>query len=327
MAKISPDHHLRVLLDAGQSLSLQQIQTTLNVGERQARRLIGQLQQDGLPILERRNGRHKLFYLPDERQQVLVPELRFDAAELRALAIAAKASQSVLNGTPHMVALNRAFEKLLEKARPVTYVFDVDESMQEWLFDDNTPDQIVMEYFSQLETAMDERRCVSINYLTAKDQRQSIGRKIDPYFFAKRNRAWLLVAYCHERKAMRNFSLTRISLVELYDDLYYDIPNDFDPENYFRASLGAINTGECYELRLLVEPDKAIPFRERQYHPTQQIEEDRPDGRLVVSYELEGLEEMRSFCQGWGIGITVLAPDVLRERLRQEAEVLLSRYS
>jgi predicted DNA-binding transcriptional regulator YafY len=35
---------------------------------------------------------------------------------------------------------------------------------------------------------------------------------------------------------------------------------------------------------------------------------------------------MRSFCQSWGTGITVLAPAELRERLRQEAEELVARY-
>lgn len=330
MHPITPDEHLRRLLDAGETLSYQQAQEKLQVGERQVRRILNQLREDGLPILEHREGSTKVFYLSAERQRMAVPDLRFDAAELRALAVAAKASRSVLVGTPHAEALNRAFGKLLEQARPITYIFDLEDSMQEWHFEDNAADQIALDCFRELEAAMDERRSVRIDYLTAKDRRASSGRKIDPYFFAKRNRAWLLVAYCHERKDIRNFALTRIGRVVPCDDsresAFFSVPADFRPEDFFRASLGAITSGECFELRLLAEPDKAIHFRERLYHPTQLIEEERPDGRLVVSYELEGFEEMRSFCQGWGVGITVLAPDVLRERLREEAEILRGRY-
>lgn len=328
--KLTPDEQLCRLLDTGEVVTYARIRQTLRISERQIRRVIGRLRDGGLPIRERREGSMKLFFLPAERQRVAVPDLQFDSAELRALAVAAKASRSVLAGTPHAEPLGRAFEKLLDRARPVAYVFDPDEPMQEWHFDDNVPDAISMDCFRQLEAAMDDRRSVRIDYLTAKDHRVSKDRKIDPYFFAKRNRVWLLVAYCHQRRKPLSFALTRVSRVVPCDDAvepaFFSVPDDLNPDQFFRASLGAFTSGECYELRLLVEPRQALHFRERLYHPTQQIEEERPDGRLVVSYELEGFEEMRSFCQGWGVGVTVLAPESLRERLREEARTLAARY-
>jgi predicted DNA-binding transcriptional regulator YafY len=324
--RISPDLHLRRLLDSGEPFSLHQLQEELRMSERQVRRIIGQLRGEGAPVLERRVGRQKQFYLPVDRQQVTLTDLRFDGAELRALAIAAKASRSLLSDTPHAPALTRAFDKLLEQARPVTYLFDFDEPNQAWHFAENPPDLIRAECFQLLETAIDQHQVVCIDYFTARDHRLTQGRKINPYCFAKRGRAWLLIAYCHQKKALRNFSLTRISSVDPVADEYFDVQNDFVAEDYFQASLGAINSGVCEELRLLVEADRAIYFRERQYHPTQLIEEQQADGRLVVSYELEGFEEMRSFCQAWGVGITVLAPASLRERLYQEAQSLVKRY-
>jgi predicted DNA-binding transcriptional regulator YafY len=306
------------------------LQRHLRIGVRQVRRIVKQLRQGGVPVQQRWESGLKVFYLPSESQQVLVPELRFDAAELRALAIAAKASRSVLAGTPHAEPLDRAFTKLLEGARPVTYLFELEEPMQEWHFEDGTADVLSLENFRLLEKAMDESRSVRMNYVTAQDGRVSQGRKVDPYFFAKRFRAWVLVAYCHKRQKALTFAVTRISQVCLCDErdelAYFEMPADFVPEHFFRSSLGAITSEECFELRLLVEPGKAIHFRDRKYHPTQQIEEVHPDGRLVVSYELEGFEEMRSFCQGWGKGITVLEPDRLRQRLLEEAEELIRRY-
>ncbi len=330
MKKIRPEELLRQVLDTGRALTLDDIQKLTKVGERQARRFISQLKEQGLPILQRQEERRKVFSLAPESQQVTIPDLRFDSAELRALAIAAKASRSVLVGTPHAAALSRAFVKLLERARPVTYLFDIEEPTQEWHFDDNDPDRIQMDIFSRLETAMDEHRSIRIDYFTAREGRISNDRKIDPYIFAKRNRAWMLVAYCHKREKLLTFALTRISRVAPCDDAvegaFFTVDESFNPETYFRASLGSITSDQCFELRLLVEPDKATHFHERKYHPTQIVEEERPDGRLVVSYELEGFEEMRSFCQGWGVGITVLEPGALRERLGQEAEELVRRY-
>jgi predicted DNA-binding transcriptional regulator YafY len=330
MPATNPTEQLRRLLDAGHQLSLMQLQTKLNIGERQVRRLLRQLQSEGLPVHEHREGRHKLFSLSADRQQVDLPDLRFDQAELRALAVAAKASRAVLVGTPHAAALSRAFEKLLERARPVAYIFDLEEPLQEWHFEENDPDQMSEECFRQLETAMDERRSVRIDYQKAQDQSVSLGRKIDPYFFAKRGRAWLVIAWCHQRKGLRNFAIMGMKRVVFCnpdeENAFFDPPADLSPDNYFRGSLGAINSGACYELRLLVEPEKALYFHQRKYHPTQQVETVRPDGRLVVSFELEGFEEMRSFCQGWGVGITVLDPPELRRRLMEEAAELVRRY-
>lgn len=317
---------LRRWLQDSQALTYPELTQRTGLGERQLARLVQQLRVEGLPIVETRQGRLKVFTLPPEQQQVAVPDLRFDNAELRALVVATKASQAVLAATPHAAALHQAFGKLLDHARPVAYLFDVDEPRHEWYFEDSRTADLDLTCFRQLEEALDARQSVRIDYFTAGQQRHSRHRRINPYVFAWRSRSWMLVAYCHERRGLRTFALARISRVEPCPEEYFEIPAGFDPERYFAASLGAITAGETYTLRLLVEPNRASYFRERPYHPTQIIEETQPDGRLVVSYELEGLDEMRSFCQSWGTGITVQEPAELRERLRQEAEALALRY-
>ena len=326
MNSLPPRQWICQQLYAGQLLTIDAIQRQTGISLRQIRRIFRQLKLEGLEITEHWQGRLKVFALPAHQQQVTLSDLAFDPDELRALTIATKASQSVLVDTPYTQALQRAFSKLLECVRPVSYVFDVDEPLQEWHFDGQPTDHIAANCFRQIETSMDERQAILVDYQRGKDGQVSTGRKLDPYFFAKRNRTWLLIAFCHQRREVRTFALSRISRVVPCPDAYFELPTDFSPEYYFRSSLGAITAGECYELRLLVEPEKSLFFRQRTYHPTQLIEEELSDGRLVVSFELEGLEEMRSFCQSWGTGITVLSPDVLRERLLVDAQTLLSRY-
>lgn len=331
MSRIPMLAQLRHWLQEGQQLTYPDLMHRTGLSERQLARLLQQLRDEGFPLEETRRDKRKVFSLPPARQQVAVPDLRFDNAELRALAVATKASQAALAGTPHAAALRQAFDKLLAHARPVAYLFDLEEPLQEWHFDEAPADAISLDCFRQLEEALDASQCVLIDYFTAGQQRQSRNRKIDPYKFYKRGRSWILVAYCHERRDLRNFALPRISRVVPCTDEYFDIPLDFDANRYFAGSLGAFTAGETYTLRLLVEPDKASYFRERQYHHTQLIEEgdtgsERADDRLVVSYELEGLDELRSFCQGWGTSITVLEPAELRQRLLEEAEEVVARY-
>lgn len=330
MKTTTTEQRLRLLLDDGSSFTLQELQTRLRVGERQVRRLLEQLESSGLTLRRRQQGRQKYFYLDEQDQRTALPDLSLSQAELRSLTLAVKASKAMLAGTPHAEPLQRVFNHLLERVEPLAYVFDVADQLQAWQFENEVSDQIALDNFSLLDRAITDRCSVRIDYTKGSSGEVSQGRRIDPYFLAKRGRAWMVIGHCHQKQEMRNFALVRISRVEVCDpereDAIFTIPEDFVADEYFRGALGAINSGTCYELRLLVEPEKARYFQDRTYHPTQLLEEECPDGRIIVSYELEGFEEMRSFCQGWGTGITVLDPPELRERLYQEAQVIANRY-
>jgi len=104
-----------------------------------------------------------------------------------------------------------------------------------------------------------------------------------------------------------------------------DPPEDFDSDLYFRERFGALS-GEPRVVRLRVAPEAARFFREKEYHPTQVIEEERPDGRLVVSFEVAGLDDMASWVRSWGTGVTVLAPDELAEHVVAEARRVVAQY-
>ena len=330
MKAISNVERLRVLLDDGRQLTLQQMQQQIGISERQVRRLLKHFGQAGITLRhEYRDGR-KYFFLNEQDQRTALPNLRFSQSELRSLTVAVKASRAMLAGTPHAEPLQSVFSKLLEQVDPVAYVFDVEDQLQAWQFDSDVPDQIALDNFRGLDRAIAERRSVRIDYTTGGSGQTSQGRMIDPYFLAKRGRAWMVIGYCHQKRDMRNFALVRISRTEIcdpaQDDIIFTIPEDFVPEEYFRGAFGAINSDTVYEVRMLIEPDKAFAFRDRKYHATQVIEEERSDGRLVIFLQMESFEEMRSFVQGWGTGVTVLDPPELRERLGQEAQELVERY-
>ncbi|MGB3585281.1 MAG: WYL domain-containing protein [Tunicatimonas sp.] len=321
---------LRLLLDDGSQLTLSQLQEQLAVSERQVRRLLQELRQAGITVQHEYHDGRKHFFLAEEDQRTALPNPRFSQAELKAFTLAAKASQTILAATPHAKPLRSGFDKLLEQVDPVAYVFDVEDQLQTWHFESMVPDAIALDNFRKLDQAIADRCSVRIDYTTGGSGKVNEDRRIDPYFLAKRGRSWMVIGYCHQRKALRNFALVRISQVACCDpaeeNAIFTIPEDFVPEEYFRGAFGAINSDTVYDLRLLVEPNKAFAFRDRKYHTSQKIEEERQDGRLVVTLQMEGWEEIRSFVQGWGVGVTVLDPPELRKRLYQEAQELANRY-
>ncbi|PSQ80679.1 MAG: WYL domain-containing protein, partial [Bacteroidetes bacterium QS_1_65_9] len=52
----------------------------------------------------------------------------------------------------------------------------------------------------------------------------------------------------------------------------------------------------------------------------------RPDGRLVVSFEASGLEEVGAFARSWGTSVRVLAPDELARQVAEEARGVAEAY-
>ena len=76
-------------------------------------------------------------------------------------------------------------------------------------------------------------------------------------------------------------------------------PDGFDLALYARDRFGALD-GEVEEVRLLVEAEAVPAFKRKLYNPTQQIEEEREDGRAVVSFEAGGMDAVKAWCLSWG---------------------------
>jgi proteasome accessory factor B len=133
---------------------------------------------------------------------------------------------------------------------------------------------------------------------------------------------------CHDEWAgdIRTFKLRRLESALLLDETY-TIPPDFDPEAHLASSWG-IMSGEQVSEVVLHFTAAARPFViERQWHPSQQIQ-DSPDGGCVLQMRVSEPLEMQPWIRSWGAQAEVIAPKWLRERiaddLRQAAELYCS---
>jgi predicted DNA-binding transcriptional regulator YafY len=169
-----------------------------------------------------------------------------------------------------------------------------------------------------------------MDYYTASSGTFHEGRCIDPYALARRGTSWICVARDPAKEEMREFAIARMEAVEPADPKSnggdYAIPDDFDPELYFSGRFEALSGEEAHVVRLQVDADLAPYFRSKEYHRTQVIEQETEEGDLVVSYEVDGLEEIATFVQGWGPGVRVLAPEALQQKVVDEARAVLDMY-
>lgn len=66
-------------------------------------------------------------------------------------------------------------------------------------------------------------------------------------------------------------------------------------------------------------------IRERRWHPTQEIEE-LPDGGLILRFCVGGLDEVKRWVMGYGSHAEVLAPESLRQAVKEELKQMATLY-
>lgn len=139
-------------------------------------------------------------------------------------------------------------------------------------------------------------------------------READPYAILHWDRHWYMIAYCHLRKAIRIFRLDRIDQFEVLNRTFKR-PADFRIQNRL----------EFFDMwvRILFDPVVERWIREDgdfyavDYQHT-------PDG-LLVTYRVRREDDVFRWLMGYAAYARVIEPDSLRERLVNEAKLIVER--
>lgn len=175
----------------------------------------------------------------------------------------------------------------------------------------------VGENFAKLIDAIKYSYRVKIWYFVSHSS-QETRRVVEPYGLICKRQNWYLLGKCLERNDIRVFRVDQISSVFPYTAEKFTYPEDFSLKDYMAGSWGVINDGEASPVR--VRFDKSVAHRAKNliYHPSQRVEE-QPDGSVVLSFEICGLAEFRTWVIQWGAAAEVLEPEELRDQMRQMA--------
>lgn len=311
-------------LNRGEELRFEEAKTLLGLGERQIKRLIERARHEGYDIVERRDeDRRKVFSIPEGSREAGF-RVSLTEHELLALTIAADAARATLGTTSLAEPIRSAVAKLIDKFPDEVVPLELDDAAMAWHFSSNPVAEVDPGIFAQLVEAIRNEQEIEIDYYSASRAQRTPNRRLDPYALALRGSSWLLVAWCHERHAFRDFSIPAIRSVRTTGRYIYR-RDDFDLDEHFAGRFGSLGGKALRIVRLRVEPDRVPYFRRKTYHPSQQLSE-HDDGSATVEYKVAGLDDMRSFAQSWGSGVTVLEPEELVETLRNEARMVAERY-
>jgi predicted DNA-binding transcriptional regulator YafY len=147
-------------------------------------------------------------------------------------------------------------------------------------------------------------------------------RKVIPYglLFAPR---FYLLARIKSKAEPVLFRLDRMHDLELTDEP--GAPSEsFDLEAYASRSFGVFQE-EAEEVVLRFHPSAAPDARTYIFHPTQTMI-DEGDGSLTVRFRAAGLLQIAHHLMTWGPTVAIVAPERLKELMREEVEALYEHY-
>jgi predicted DNA-binding transcriptional regulator YafY len=177
-----------------------------------------------------------------------------------------------------------------------------------------------MEMLRLLRRAIIDRNRVRFCYhtrYTASGQREQQTREADPYGLIYAGDSWLITAYCHLRKDIRNFRIDRMENLELLPDTF-NRPPDYKVQTRKKDEISKIT------VRLLFDQETTRWVRESRSFFTVN-EEETPDG-LLVTLNIRQENEIMQWLLGWGGHVRVLEPESLRRTLAAEAEAMIKNY-
>ena len=291
------------------------------VSERTVRRDLDALTQAGFPIETTKRDGKTAFTLNREVFRG-VAATGFSLSELCALYLSRTVLTAVA-GNPFRDSLASAFDKLYDALPP---------SM--WKFIESLPDALgAKEHASRprgaasaksidaLMSAILARRRVRMRYHSFSS-RQVKDYVVEPYRLAYAQGGLYLQAYVPEYSEMRTFAAQRIEQA-------VQIEESFNPVADFRAdvfphSLGAFS-GTPETVVIEFSEAEAPYVREREWHPSQHIEE-LDGGRIRLTLNVVIDWELQAWVMGFGPAARVITPDAFARRIVESLEETRATY-
>jgi predicted DNA-binding transcriptional regulator YafY len=245
-------------------------------------------------------------------------------SELMALYLA-KSHLTYLVGTPFMEDLDSLSRKI-EAGLPAKTANKIERMVQVFLPVQRPQRSYANQraVLAELQKALLLQRKVKITHRTLSYPKPVV-HQVEPYGLQLFDYGLYLVGYSSRAKDFRRFAVERIQVATV--DMSAE-PFTLRPEYTARArsqqAFGLIE-GELMYVRVRVSREIADYFRERRWHPTQQMKTLK-NRDIIVSFQSGGIDEIVSWVLSWGADAKVLAPPQLIEAVSEQLAAAQRQY-
>lgn len=274
----------------------------------------------GAPIQYNReaNGYH---YAQEGDHPYELPGLWFNASELYALL----AVQQLLNQAQpglldtHLSPLRKRIEKIL-----ATKHLGSGELPSRVRILYSTARRITGESFQTIAGALMQRKRLHIRY-HGREKNQATDREISPQRLIHYRDNWYVDAWCHQRQALRSFSIDRIKNARTLGNVAEDI-NDTQLDTHFTSAYGIFAGQATHTAILRFTPERSRWVADEHWHPQQQGDF-LPDGSYELRIPYNDPRELIMDILKYGPEVEVIAPEELQREVVKRLRQSLGKYT
>ncbi|ALA59980.1 helix-turn-helix transcriptional regulator [Nitrospira moscoviensis] len=306
---------------ASRACTLKELALEFEVSPRQVHRDLGEIEAEGHPLTALDEPGEKLWQLPLGYKGL--PQIAISPYELMSLHMG-KSHLAYLNSTPFVDDLDSVIAKV-EAGLPAKVANHLERISRVF-----APMQVpVRSYGKQKEVLNHLRKALLLQRTVILDHckpgfDKPVAHRVDPYVLLLYQCGLYVAGYSHRAKALRMFAIERIRGLDLSEHRF-EMPADFSWESQSGRLFGLIEE-PSKTVRIWFSPDVAYLMKERQWHPTQSLKQQK-DRSVVVTFQAGGLDEMTSWVLSWGADAKVLSPPELIESVRSRLEAARKQYS
>jgi predicted DNA-binding transcriptional regulator YafY len=173
-----------------------------------------------------------------------------------------------------------------------------------------------------LEGCLKKRRLSFTYYSPATEEKSE--RTVEPYHLFNYMGTWHTIGYCHLRKEIRDFALSRISEAKVLTESF-KIPADFDFKKYFLSTFGLYKGKSTKEVTLRFTPEKSKWIKGQIWHKDQKVKYLK-DGSIELSFPVSDFSEIKMEILKHGGMVEVIKPKSLKDLIKAEAKNILKIY-
>ena len=174
----------------------------------------------------------------------------------------------------------------------------------------------------QVIKAIVEKKWIRITY-QSRDETTGKTYPIFPYRLFSYHGSIYLAAYSPQHQNTISLAMQRIKSLTFAENSIDTVP-PFDMKDYRNNRFGVFS-GPLEKIQLQIDPRYAIYFRNRSWHPSQDIKMQN-DGSMILTMEVPLSPELLSWILGWHEGIKVISPNRLVDEILIKLKTVIKIY-
>jgi len=252
----------------------------------------------------------------------LLPSVIATEGELLAFFLGAELARRYL-GTSFEGPLRTAIMKLSLNL-PEKLQVDLNQLTQHYTFQAGATASADPLLLVALSEAISEHWRIEMTYFTASRGERN-NRVIEPYHLYNVRGDWQVIAFDHLRQQFRNFAVSNIEVWSVLREARFTRDAAFSPDSYLAQGFLAERGDTPHAIAIWFDAYQAHYIRQRQWHPTQTIEE-HADGAITLHFRSGALGEVQRWVMSYGSHARVLAPEALAADVVAELHATLNLY-